>query len=420
MVHLPTSPPAAVPPPKGREAHTSSPVPTPRQVPARSNSHEQRRRSDSPRNHKEQRRSSEELVVEIIRLEEEKTRMVQYIEKLHDRISSMESEVTALNTALSDTEHALHSIRQDLSASRAFVASEGSVDAQFLIKMMRDLNSSIDDFAYQFLQLIPEADLTRKVSRDGLSTLLKSFEPARKIMTFLNLAYKNNVTIGDFMQPFVQYALCVRLSEVVFSPWVPGMPRDKSDIFHAIYSLVHQREAQVGIKMVSSCILLTCFQERSARWRAITYSHAWPDRDDQKLCEIAGSDMLSRLADSLGPFCGSDQVSFDTLKSIFGTTMSDLFMDAIKFQDKARASYMSFDYTPMLSHVDEPFNPMFMETNQEVRQGARHKSSNAILPVGFGLQAWKSVVREDKTIGKEVQFALKSQVLCGTWDPSAS
>lgn len=95
-------------------------------------------------------------------------------------------------------------------------------------------------------------------------------------------------------------------------------------------------------------------------------------------------------------------------------------MDAIKFQDKARVSYMSFDYTPMIPRIDEPFNPMFMETNQEVRQGSKQKSSNAILPVGFGLHAWKSVVREDKSIGKEIQVALKSQVLCGTWSPSAS
>jgi len=330
--------------------------------------------------------------------------MVQYIDKLHDRISSMENEITALNTALTDTEHALHSIRQDLSASRAFVASEGSVDAQFLIKMMRDLNGSIDDFAFQLMQAIPEAALTRKVSRDGLEGLGKTFEHARKIMTFINQAYKSGVTIGDFIQPFVQYALCVRLMEVIFSPWVPGMPREKSDIFHGIYNLVHQREAQ----------------ERSARWRAITYSHAWPERDDKRFCELAGSDMISRLVDCLGPLCAPDEISFDALKSTFGETVSDLFMDAIKFQDKARVSFMSFDYTPLLSRVDEPFNPMFMETNQEVRQGSKHKSSNAILPVGFGLQAWKSVVREDKSIGKEVQVALKGQVLCGTWSPGAS
>jgi len=172
--------------------------------------------------------------------------MVQYIDKLHERVSSMENEITALNTALTDTEHALHSIRQDLSASRAFVASEGSVDAQFLIKMMRDLNSSIDDFAFQLMQVIPEAALTRKVSRDGLEGLGKSFEHARKITTFINQAYKNSVTVGDFIQPFVQYALCMRLLEVIFSPWVPGMPREKSDVFHGIYNLVHQREAQVG------------------------------------------------------------------------------------------------------------------------------------------------------------------------------
>jgi len=405
IVAQPTPPPPAVTSQKGKDVPTSSPVPTPRQVRQRSDSNEPVGvRSNSPRNHKEQRRGVEELVLEISHREDERVRMREHIDKLHERITSMESEIAALNTSLSDTEHALHSTRQDLSASRAFVASEGGVDAQFLIKMMRDLNSSIDDFAYELLQSIPDATLTRKVSRSGLEALVKSSDHARRIITFINLAFQKRATIGDFIQPFVQYALCIRLFEVVFSLWVPGMPRDKSEIFHSIYNLVHRREAQ----------------ERSARWRAITYSHAWPERDDQKFCEHAGNEVLSRLADSLGLVCGTDQVSFDTLKAVFPTTMSDLFMDAIKFQDKARASYMSFDYIPFIPHVDEPFNPMFMETNQEVRQGSTSKSSHAVLPVTFGIQAWKSVVKEDRTIGKEAQIALKSHVLCGTWSPNAS
>ena len=47
---------------------------------------------------------------------------------------------------------------------------------------------------------------------------------------------------------------------------------------------------------------------------------------------------------------------------------------------------MSFDYTPLILGIDEPFNPTFMESNQEVGQGLMHKYLIAILPVGFGLQ----------------------------------
>src|SRR5258706_2567146 len=246
-----TPPQAVLPPPKGKDVPTSSPVPPPRQARARSNSTETvRTRPHSPRNHKEQHRSVEDLFTEISAREEERLRMLHHIEKLVERITSMESEITALNTVLSDTEHALHSTRQDLSASRAFVSSEGSVDAQFLIKMMRDLNGSIDDFAYQLLQVVPEATLTRRVSRAGLEGLAKAFESSRKIVSFLNLAYKNSVSVGDFIQPFVQFALCIHLSEVVFAPWVPGMARETSQIFHDIYTLVHRKEAQVGVNIV--------------------------------------------------------------------------------------------------------------------------------------------------------------------------
>ena len=48
-----------------------------------------------------------------------------------------------------------------------------------------------------------------------------------------------------------------------------------------------------------------------------------------------------------------------------------------------------------------------MKTNQEARQALMQTSSNAILSVGFGLQAQKSVGREDKMIGTGVQIALK-------------
>ena len=248
MVCLPSP---VIPSPKGKDAPTTSPVPTPRQVPDRSTSNAPVRvRANSPRNHKEQRGVVEELASEISRLEEQRIRMVQHIDKLYERIASMESENMALNTVLSDTEHALHSTRQDLIASRILVANEGSVDDQPLIKMMRDLNGFIDDFAYELLQSIPEATLTRKVSRSGLEALVRSSDHARRVMTFINLAYQNRVTVGDFIRPYVQYALCIRLFEVIFSPGVPGMPRDKSEVFHDIYNLVLQREAQVGIEML--------------------------------------------------------------------------------------------------------------------------------------------------------------------------
>ena len=66
--------------------------------------------------------------------------MVQHIDTLH---TSIENNITTLHTALSDTEHVLYSTRQDLSAIRAFIAN---IDAQTLIKMMPDLNGSIDNF----------------------------------------------------------------------------------------------------------------------------------------------------------------------------------------------------------------------------------------------------------------------------------
>ena len=65
---------------------------------------------------------------------------------------------------------------------------------------------------------------------------------------------------------------------------------------------------------------------------------------------------------------------------------------------------MSFDYTPLIPRIDELFNvqPNVIETNKDIGRSSKHDSSNAILPVGLGLQARRSAVKVDKTIGTEV------------------
>jgi len=75
---MPTPPPAAAMLlSKDKEAHSSPPVPTLRQAPGRSNSHDSRRhRPDSPRNYKELRKGGEELIIEISRREEERSTLL--------------------------------------------------------------------------------------------------------------------------------------------------------------------------------------------------------------------------------------------------------------------------------------------------------------------------------------------------------
>jgi hypothetical protein len=80
---------------------------------------------------------------------------------------------------------------------------------------------------------------------------------------------------------------------------------------------------------------------------------------------------------------------------------------------------MSFDYTAFLAQPDQAFHPMYMETAQDVRQGGKGKSSAAVLNIGLGLQAWKSVLRDDKTVTKDMSVAVKANVLCGNWNPNA-
>jgi hypothetical protein len=255
-------------------------------------------------------------------------------------------------------------------------------------------------------EVLPEAATSRTVSRTGLEGLCKAYPSAAKLASFIQLAFKTQVTIGDFIHPFLCHSLCARLNDLVFAPFVPGLDKDRSQIFHEIYELVHQNEPQ----------------ERSARWRAITYAHADTRRNDQLFCEKAGDDFLLKMATALSPLIAPETITYETLKSQLGDVIKAVFEDAVKLQDKAKMGYMSFDYSPFMTTIDHPFHPIYMNTADvcaDVRQGGKGKASNAILVVGLGMQAWKSVVKEDKTMGRETTIAVKATVICGNWNPKA-
>ncbi len=88
---------------------------------------------------------------------------------------------------------------------------------------MRDLNGSIGDFAYQLLQVIPEALLTGKC-------LEGTWEPAEIVRVHAQdpVFHNPGTIIGDFIQPFVQYATCMLLLEVGFFHWVLERKRHPS------------------------------------------------------------------------------------------------------------------------------------------------------------------------------------------------
>jgi flagellar biosynthesis chaperone FliJ len=347
-----------------------------------------------------------EALAELQRREEIYHQMRAYIDKLEERIQSQDQEISALNTALADTEQKLDVTRGDLNASRAFVSSEGTGDAQHLIKSIRELNSSIDDFAFRMTQeVLPEAATSRVVTKTGLEGLHKAYPALIKLATFTNTAFKVQATVGDFVHPFICNALCSWVNDLVFMPFVPGLDKERSRIFHEIYELVNENEPQ----------------ERSARWRAITYAHADTRRDDKFFCGKAGDEFLLRMASALTPLIAPETITFETLKSELGDVVRAVFEDAIKLQDKAKTGYMSWDYTPFMPQVDQPFVPIYMNTADacaDVRQGGRGKASHAILVIGLGMQAWKSVVKEDKTMGRDTNIAVKATVICGNWNPT--
>jgi hypothetical protein len=358
-------------------------------------------RLENERLRKEEQRQRKDALLELQRRDEICHLM---IEKLKERIQSQDKEISALNTALEDTEHKLDLTRQDLNASRALVSSEGIQDAQHLIRSLRELNSAVDDFAFRLVQdVLPEAAVSRSVTKVGLEGLGKTFQGASRINAFIKLAYARQALVEDFVHPFVCYVLCQRLMDLVFQPFFLGLDKETREVFQTIHSMVRSNAPQ----------------ERSTRWRPITYSHAHSRRSDQIFCENGADDFLLKLVNALIPLLAPETITFDQLKAELGDVVKGIFADAIRLQDMARTGYTSYDYSPFMPPLDQPFHPMYMETAQEVRKSEKNTSSMAILSIGLGMLAWKSVVKEDKTIGKDVIIAIKANVICGSWDPNA-
>jgi hypothetical protein len=336
----------------------------------------------------------ENLLRQIREVDAQIEKFKETINGLKEKNQSLNEENLTLEVTWRKELQELDNQRQALTASRSFVAREGTLDAQGLIQGFNDLNASIGDFSYEILRRLDESTEARVLEKRHYEQIDQVFHD-ESLTKFLSEISSKQLTTMDILDPIVQYSLCSQLMHTIFRPFAPGLDMDRSISLRNIYQSMRWNEPQ----------------ERCARWRSITYTHVATMRSDKFVLaavEQCVSDMSKVLA------IISEQPDF-TLPGDFTTMTTKIFESAIKVQDKAKTEYFSFDYDVNFAAYGDNFDSKRMKLSQ----AGEDKPGKVWLTVGLGLVATKSVMTETQSISVEESVPVETLVMCDNWDPNA-
>jgi hypothetical protein len=328
-----------------------------------------------------------------IRAKEEDT------QEIEGQFDQLEQTCQELRSQWEEAEKQLAKHRELLNASRAFSSREGTIDAQGLLQPFNDLNSSIGDFAYQVLCSVDEGQGGQAVEAETYKSLFRELggEVPEEILAVLQ---PGQLTVMDVIDSLIQFAICSALHDSVFGQFVPGLNKYEEDI--EMLGKMYKRMCKVEP------------QERTARWRAITFNRA-SAMTDKSFLEDASKECLERIRTMLKILSPAS-----TLPDTCESALHAIFKAAFAVQKKAKTEYISYDYEV------EYIEPMarFKEETMEACQGKPEtKAHHVCMTTLFGLVAKKRTMVE-RTDGQwraqeERSVPVKATVICDNWDPNA-
>ena len=91
-----------------------------------------------------------------------------------------------------------------------------------------------------------------------------------------------------------------------------------------------------------------------------------------------------------------------------------LFATAVRLQDEAKSSYLSYDYQAFLAEAGSSFDGHIMRFGGQARE-ARTRNGEVVLVLGLGLKASRSVLQSDGHYKREHVNVVPVPVLTADW-----
>ena len=305
-------------------------------------------------------------------------------------------EISRLNTQWDNAFRGLESQRQLLNASRSFAAREGTLDAATLIQAFNDLNASIGDFSFEVLRGLDENADSRPLQKDDYASLCDTVANYPDLKYFVENISGRDLHPSDLVDPVVAGILVSELMSTIFEPFVPGLDKSQSEILKRMYTKMRNSEPQ----------------ERSARWRSITYANAVRSLESNFL-QKAVNVSVSKVADVLTVLGGGGRVD---LSEEYHSLAFGIFDAANKVQKRAKTEYVSFDYEVYTIPAKQRYDEKQMEASQA---GTNKPFSEVWVTVGLGMKAMRRIQGEENSPTVEESIPVKPTVICNNWDNNA-
>lgn len=327
-----------------------------------------------------------------------------------------------LRTQLAETERRLIVVTRDLEESRSFVAKEDS-DAKELITAFNDVNEAVDDLAYLISEAFDQRDLSHTLAEDSMRTALQSVPEV--LRPILKVAASNGATLEDVIASCCCCLLHQIIYQLVFRPWSPGFISNRSNACASLYELICSRGTMTYLCSLSlNSLPFAEPQDRAARWRSMTYQNCDPGRDDVALAINVSESFFQLLAASLKAILPATS-TFDltALQDKFSNTVNKIAQTAIRLQDKAKATYLSFDYEPFLARHNMLYDRSWFDASDKVAHWKFQRSSEEVpagecadfvlAPTSLGLRASKGTLGSKGEITRSVKVVVRAKALVG-------
>jgi hypothetical protein len=303
----------------------------------------------------------------------------------------LKGEVDRLNAEWNHDLQLLESQRQVLNASRSFAAREGTLDAATLIQSFNDLNSSIGDLSFEILRGLDDTADTRPLEERDYKGVFDALTD-QNLKFFVEQLAHRDLKASDVVDPIVTGIITADLLSTIFSPFAPGLDKDRSDVLQRMYRKMRESEPQ----------------ERSARWRSITYNHAVPNPEPDFLQQAANTS-ISTIMGVLTALSGGRKI---TSTNEYYELARRIFEAAVKVQDRAKKEYVSFDYEV----YSVPAKTTYVRREMDISQAGNTAPLQVWITIGLGMKAHRNIQGERGGLRFECSIPVKPTVICDNWD----